>query len=68
MARQAVGVLKMAKKKSDPLIDTIERTLSLGQYVSYKYAWDFIHDLEDLKQNIDDLLKEDPERAVRLER
>jgi hypothetical protein len=56
----------MAKKKSDSLIDTIERTLNLGQYISYKYAWDFIHDLEDLKQNIDDLLKEDPERAVRL--
>lgn len=56
----------MAKKKSDSLIDTIERTLNLGQYISYKYAWDFIHDLENLKQNIDDLLKEDPERAVRL--
>ena len=56
----------MAKTKSDPLIDTIERKLNLGQYISYKYAHDFIHDLEEAKQNIDDLIKEEPERAVRL--
>ena len=54
----------MAKKKSDPLIDTIERTLNLGQYISYKYAHDFINDLEETKQDIDNLIKEEPERAV----
>ncbi len=56
----------MAKKKSDPLVNTVESALNLGQYISYKYAYDFIHELEDAKECIDDLVKEDPERAVYL--
>jgi len=56
----------MAKNKSDPLINSIECALNLGEYISYKYARNFIHDLEEVKQNIDDLIKEEPERAARL--
>ena len=56
----------MAKKKSDPLVNTIECALNLGEYISYKYAYDFIHELEDAKECVDDLVKENPERAVYL--
>jgi len=54
------------KKKIDPLIDTIENTLNFGQFVSYNYTHDFIHELEEVQQNIDDLIELDPHRAVKL--
>lgn len=53
----------MAKIQTDPLINTIECALDLGQYISYNDSWDFIHNLEDAKDNVDVLVKEAPQRA-----
>ena len=51
----------------DPLISQIERVLDLGQFISYNQSWDFVHDLEDIKDKIDDLMESgEADRAVRL--
>ena len=56
----------MAKKKIDPLIGKIEREFTFGQFISYNCAYDFIRDLEDLKNEIADIASSSPERAVAL--
>lgn len=60
------GLLKMPKKKTDPLIGSIEYALNLGQFISYNHAWDFIRKLENVKEDIDALINEDPKRVVPL--
>lgn len=51
----------------DPLISRIELVLDLGQFISYNQSWDFVHDLEDMKNKIDDLMESgEADRAVRL--
>ena len=51
----------------DPLISRIELVLDLGQFISYNQSWDFVHDLEDIKNKIDDLMESgEADRAVRL--
>jgi tetratricopeptide (TPR) repeat protein len=55
------------RKKSDPLISVLERALDLGEFISYNRSWDFVRDLEDVKQKIDALVKDrQAERAVGL--
>ena len=55
------------RKKSDPLISVLERALDLGEFISYNRSWDFVRDLEDVKQKIDALVKDgQAERAVSL--
>jgi len=55
------------KRNVDPLISQIERALDLGQFISYNQSWDFVRDLEDIKDKIDDLMEsEEADRAVRL--
>jgi hypothetical protein len=58
----------MKKKRNvDPLISQIELVLDLGQFISYNQSWDFVHDLEDTKNKIDDLMESGKaDRAVRL--
>ncbi len=58
----------MRKKMNiDPLISQIELVLDLGQFISYNQSWDFVHDLEDIKNKIDDLIESgEASRAVRL--
>ena len=58
----------MKKRRNiDPLISQIERTLDLGQFISYNQSWDFVRDLEDIKDKIDDLIAPgEADRAVRL--
>ena len=46
------------RKKSDPLISVLERALDLGEFISYNRSWDFVRDLEDVKQKIDALVKD----------
>lgn len=51
----------------DPLVSQIELVLDLGQFISYNQSWDFVHDLEDIKGQIDDLMESgEADRAVRL--
>ena len=55
------------KRNVDPLISQIERALDLGQFISYNQSWDFVRDLEDTKDKIDDLMESgESDRAVRL--
>jgi len=58
----------MKKKRNvDPLISRIELALNLGQFISYNQSWDFVHDLEDIKDKIDDLMESgEADRAFRL--
>ncbi len=58
----------MKKRRNvDPLVLQIELALDLGQFISYKQSWDFVHDLEDTKNKIDDLMESgEADRAVRL--
>ena len=55
------------KRNADPLISQIELVLDLGQFISYNQSWDFVHDLEDIKEKIDDLMESgEADRTVRL--
>jgi len=56
----------MAKKK-EPLGQVIESALDLGEFISYGQSWDFVNELEEVKSQIDDLVKTgEAERAVSL--
>ena len=50
--------LRMKRKRNvDPLISQIEKALDLGQFISYNQSWDFVHDLEGIKDKTDDLVE-----------
>ncbi|HOZ49895.1 MAG TPA: hypothetical protein PK468_25055, partial [Candidatus Hydrogenedentes bacterium] len=55
------------QRKKDPLLKAIEHALDLGQFVSYKQTWDFVNNLDRIKDQINALVDEgEAERAVRL--
>jgi hypothetical protein len=55
------------RKKSDPLVSVLEHALDLGEFIPYDRSWDFVRSLEDVKHQIDALVKdEQAERAVSL--
>jgi len=55
------------RRVADPLISQIELSLDLGQFISYSQSWDFVKDLEDTKNMIDDLIESGQvDRAVKL--
>lgn len=45
------------RKTRERLVAAIERALDLGEFISYKRSWDFVHGLEDIKHKIDALVK-----------
>jgi len=54
-------------KKKEPLVLVIENVLDLGGFISYDQSWDFVNQLEEVKSEIDDLVKTgEAERAVSL--
>lgn len=59
---------KMIKqRKKDPLAASIERALDFGRFVSYRQMWDFVSDLERVKDQIEAILDGgEAERVVRL--
>jgi hypothetical protein len=58
----------MAKaKRTHPLVQVIERFLAPGTFISYGRSWDFVRDLEKVKNQIDALVKAgDARQAVEL--
>ena len=49
------------------MISVLEHALDLGEFISYNHSWDFVRSLEEVKQKIDDLVKDgQAERAVGL--
>lgn len=54
-------------KDEESLVKVIEKTLSLGEFISYGRSWDFINKLEEVKSKIDDLVRiGEAKRAVSL--
>ncbi len=56
----------MPKKKSDPIERSMEAALEPGSFVADRRSWDFVDDLEEVKDQIERLLKTHPRRAVGL--
>ena len=49
------------------MISELEKAIDLGEFIPYNRSWDFVRDLQDVKHNIDALVKDgQAERAVSL--
>jgi hypothetical protein len=54
------------RKQIDPLEHAIEVALSPGHFISYKAAWSFLDDVQDVANNIEKIITKEPERAAHL--
>jgi uncharacterized Zn finger protein len=54
------------RKQTDPLEQAIEAALLPGSFISYNDAWSFVGDVQDVSDDIEKLIKKEPERAARL--
>jgi hypothetical protein len=54
------------RKQIDPLEQAIEAALSPGDFISYKAAWSFVDDVEDVANDIGKIIKKEPGRAAQL--
>jgi tetratricopeptide (TPR) repeat protein len=54
------------RKQIDPLEQAIETALSPGSFISYKAAWSFVDDVQDVANEIEKIIKKEPERAAHL--
>ncbi len=54
------------RKQIDSLEQAIEAALSPGSFISYNAAWSFVDDVQDVANDIEKIIKKEPERAARL--
>lgn len=54
------------RKQIDPLEQAIEAALSPGSFISYKAAWSFVDDVQDVANDIGKIIKKEPKRAINL--
>ncbi len=54
------------RKQNDPLEQAIEAALSPGSFISYEAAWSFVDDVQDVANDIEKIIKKEPERAAHL--
>ncbi|MFP4382259.1 MAG: DUF6880 family protein, partial [Candidatus Sumerlaeia bacterium] len=54
------------RKQIDPLEKAIEAALSPGCFISYNAAWSFVKDVQGVADNIGEITRKEPARAVRL--
>ncbi len=54
------------RKQIDPLEQAIEAALSPGNFISYKAAWSFVDDVQAVANDIEKIIKTEPERAAHL--
>ncbi|MCG6868451.1 MAG: hypothetical protein LJE91_06895 [Gammaproteobacteria bacterium] len=54
------------RKQIDPLEQAIEAALCPGSFISYKAAWSFVDDIQDVANDIEKIVKKEPGRAARL--
>ena len=54
------------RKQIDPLEQAIEAALSPGSFISYKAAWSFVDDVQDVANDIGKIIKKEPKRAAHL--
>jgi hypothetical protein len=49
------------RKQIDPLEQTIEAALSPGEFISYKAAWSFVDDVQNVVNDIEKIIEKEPE-------
>jgi tetratricopeptide (TPR) repeat protein len=54
------------KHRRDAIDHAMEQALSLGDFIDYSAAWSFVTELEEVAKQIEQLLPEESERAVKL--
>jgi len=54
------------RKQIDPLEQAIETALSPGSFITYEAAWSFVDGAQDVAEDIEKIIKKEPERAVQL--
>ena len=54
------------RKQIDPIEQAIETALSPGSFISYKAAWSFVNDVQDVANEIEKIIKKEPKRAAHL--
>jgi tetratricopeptide (TPR) repeat protein len=61
------SALSLAKRKHiDPLEKAMEAALSPGNFISYKDCWSFVDDVQKVVNDIEKIIKKEPERAAHL--
>ena len=54
------------RKPIDPLEQAIETALVPGSFISYKAAWSFMDDVQEVANELDKVIESEPERAASL--
>ena len=54
------------RKQIDPLEQAIEAALSPGSFIAYNAAWSFVDDVQKVANDIEKIVKKEPERAAHL--
>ena len=54
------------RKQVDLLAQAIEAALSPGAFISYKAAWSFVDDVQDVANDIGEIIEKEPKRAAHL--
>ena len=54
------------RRQIDPLEQAIEAALAPGSFISYNAAWSFVDDVQDVTNDIEKIIKQEPVRAARL--
>jgi tetratricopeptide (TPR) repeat protein len=54
------------QKHIDPLEQAMEAALSPGNFISYKASWSFVDDVQNVVNDIEKIIKKEPERAAHL--
>jgi len=54
------------RKPIDPLEQAIETALAPGSFISYKAAWSFVDDVQEVAKEVDKVIESEPERAASL--
>ncbi len=54
------------RKQIDPLEQAIEAALSPGRFISYNAAWSFVHDVQGVANDIEKIIKKEPDRTAYL--
>ena len=54
------------RKQIDPIEQDIEASLAPGSFISYKDAWSFVDDVQEVANDIEKIIRKEPERASRL--
>ncbi len=53
-------------KQRDPLEQAIESALSPGSFISYNAAWSFVDELQEVLNDLEKIIRNEPERAALL--